>query len=117
MVAHGDLRRTHPSLHVARGRGTARASSGPDRIPSPPFHVVLPDPVNFLHRDTSALIFGFSCSGFSGYSSDNPLRPELPELEAAVHAAIFDLGGAVLPKLDWSAPKDAVFMSTHISTR
>jgi len=29
----------------------------------------------------------------------------LPELEAAVEAAIGRLGGAVLPKLNWSAPK------------
>ena len=31
--------------------------------------------------------------------------PRFPELEALVEAAIERLGGAVLPKLNWSAPK------------
>lgn len=31
--------------------------------------------------------------------------PHFPELEAAVDAAIARLGGAVFPKLNWSAPK------------
>jgi len=38
-------------------------------------------------------------------SDDNP--PSFPEIEGSIHAAITDLGGAVLPKLNWSAPKDA----------
>jgi len=37
--------------------------------------------------------------------------PHFPELEAAVAAAIARLGGAVLPKLNWSAPKDAVWLT------
>ncbi len=31
--------------------------------------------------------------------------PSFPEVEAAVNAAIERLGGAVIPKLNWSAPK------------
>ena len=31
--------------------------------------------------------------------------PHFPELEAAIDAAIARLGGAVFPKLNWSAPK------------
>jgi hypothetical protein len=31
--------------------------------------------------------------------------PSFPELEAAIAAAIGELGGAVCPKLNWSAPK------------
>ena len=31
--------------------------------------------------------------------------PHFPELEAAIEAAIARLGGAVFPKLNWSAPK------------
>lgn len=34
-----------------------------------------------------------------------------PEFEAAVDAAIAAVGGAALPKLSWSAPKDAAWMS------
>jgi hypothetical protein len=36
--------------------------------------------------------------------------PRFPELELAVEAAISKHGGAVLPKLNWSAPTDAAWM-------
>ena len=37
-------------------------------------------------------------------------RPSFPEFAAAVRAAIAELGGAILPKLNWSAPRDASWM-------
>ncbi|CAM0885141.1 unnamed protein product [Alopecurus aequalis] len=74
-------------------------------------HTRLPDPVSLLDRDTSQLIFD------SDSDDDQPLRPTFPELEAAVDAAIADLGGAALPKLNWSAPKDAAFMAADGTTR
>lgn len=40
-----------------------------------------------------------------------------PEWEASVDAAIRELGGSVFPKLNWSAPKDAVWMSTDGTLR
>ncbi|CAM0953870.1 unnamed protein product [Alopecurus aequalis] len=67
-----------------------------------------PDPVD---RDTSERIFD------SDSDDDQPLRSAFPDLEAAVDAAIADLGGAALPKLNWSAPKDAAFMSADGTTR
>lgn len=39
-----------------------------------------------------------------------PVRFDFPDLEAAVREAITSLGGAVLPKLNWSAPKDAKWL-------
>ncbi|XP_024544364.1 cell division cycle protein 123 homolog [Selaginella moellendorffii] len=39
-------------------------------------------------------------------------QPSFPELEAEVEASIRRLGGAVLPKLNWSAPKDATWISS-----
>ena len=39
-----------------------------------------------------------------------PPAPRFPELEQAVEAAISKHGGAVLPKLNWSAPTDAAWM-------
>ncbi|KAI4974560.1 hypothetical protein ZWY2020_047840 [Hordeum vulgare] len=74
------------------------------RTPFPPLHANLAD------RDSSGL--------FSGCSDDeSPPRPAFPELEAAVDAAIAELGGAALPKLNWSAPKDAAFMSADGTVR
>ncbi len=35
---------------------------------------------------------------------------EFPELYATIQAAIESLGGAVFPKLNWSAPRDASWM-------
>eukprot|EP00928_Gymnodinium_smaydae_P053163 TRINITY_DN37216_c0_g1_i1.p1 TRINITY_DN37216_c0_g1~~TRINITY_DN37216_c0_g1_i1.p1 ORF type:complete len:369 (-),score=94.58 TRINITY_DN37216_c0_g1_i1:69-1121(-) len=46
---------------------------------------------------------GSSDSDDSGDEAD----PNFPEFEAAVAEAIRELGGEVLPKLNWSAPKDA----------
>ncbi|KAF3201843.1 hypothetical protein TWF106_002688 [Orbilia oligospora] len=40
---------------------------------------------------------------------ENPAQ-NFPEVHAAIIAAIAELGGAVYPKLNWSAPKDAAFM-------
>jgi hypothetical protein len=36
--------------------------------------------------------------------------PRFPELESAIVAAIRKHGGAVMPKLNWSAPKDAAWV-------
>uniref|UniRef100_A0ACD5VND4 Uncharacterized protein n=1 Tax=Avena sativa TaxID=4498 RepID=A0ACD5VND4_AVESA len=86
------------------------------RNPFPPLHTHITDPVSLLDRDTSDLIFGDSSSDEDD-NDDNRLRPAFPELEAAVDAAIAELGGAALPKLNWSAPKDAVFMAADGTTR
>ena len=43
-------------------------------------------------------------------------RASFPETEKAVREAILALGGAVTPKLTWSAPKDAVWMATGNTT-
>ncbi|EDQ86889.1 uncharacterized protein MONBRDRAFT_27954 [Monosiga brevicollis MX1] len=37
--------------------------------------------------------------------------PTFPELQVAITKAIAELGGEVFPKLNWSAPKDAVWIS------
>jgi len=41
----------------------------------------------------------------------NVTIPEFPELQEEVEAAIKSLGGEVFPKLNWSSPKDAAWMS------
>ena len=38
--------------------------------------------------------------------------PAFPELFAQIDAAIAALGGRVLPKLNWSAPLDAAWLTT-----
>ncbi|GJP41469.1 hypothetical protein CLOM_g1143 [Closterium sp. NIES-68] len=43
--------------------------------------------------------------------AEEPEVPAFPALEAAVDAAIARLGGAVLPKLNWSCPKDVGWLS------
>ncbi|XP_047045134.1 cell division cycle protein 123 homolog [Lolium rigidum] len=84
------------------------------RTPFPPIHAHLPDPVSLLDRDTSELIFD---SYDDSDDDENPLRPAFPDLETAFDAAIAELGGAALPKLNWSAPKDAVFMAADGTAR
>ena len=79
-----------------------------------PIHAHHPDPDSLLNSD---VFFGSSDEDVFDPDADHPLRPEFPELEAAVDAAIAELGGAALPKLNWSAPKDATFMSADGTTR
>ncbi|XLR29077.1 hypothetical protein S83_056977 [Arachis hypogaea] len=43
--------------------------------------------------------------------------PSFPELELKIKESIESLGGAVFPKLNWSAPKDSAWISTCGSLR
>lgn len=45
-------------------------------------------------------------------STDGEVRNTFPEVEEQINAAIARLGGAVLPKLNWSAPKDATWVQS-----
>ncbi|KAL5226329.1 hypothetical protein ABZP36_014594 [Zizania latifolia] len=83
--------------------------------PFPPVHAHLPDPVSLLDRDNSDLFFGSADD--DDRDADSSLRPAFPDLEAVVDSAIAELGGAALPKLNWSAPKDAAFMSADGTIR
>ncbi|KAF1867147.1 hypothetical protein Lal_00049576 [Lupinus albus] len=49
----------------------------------------------------------------SGDEAEEPsLPPIFPELELQVKESIESLGGAVFPKMNWSAPKDSAWIST-----
>ncbi|KAL1881413.1 hypothetical protein VTK73DRAFT_4173 [Phialemonium thermophilum] len=45
-----------------------------------------------------------------------PPNKRFPELHKTINEKIRELGGAVAPKLNWSAPKDAVWISPHQNT-
>ncbi|RYP03273.1 hypothetical protein DL764_005266 [Monosporascus ibericus] len=45
-----------------------------------------------------------------------PPNQRFPELHQAIKDKIAELGGAVAPKLNWSAPKDATWISPHQNT-
>ncbi|KAI5061603.1 hypothetical protein GOP47_0024108 [Adiantum capillus-veneris] len=45
--------------------------------------------------------------------ADEPNPPSFPELEAEVAESIAKLDGFVFPKLNWSAPKDSAWISSH----
>ncbi|KAK3944596.1 D123-domain-containing protein [Diplogelasinospora grovesii] len=45
-----------------------------------------------------------------------PPNKRFPELHESINAAIKDLNGAVAPKLNWSSPKDATWISRHPNT-
>ncbi|KAF8112187.1 hypothetical protein N665_0066s0061 [Sinapis alba] len=56
----------------------------------------------------------FQLSESASSSSDNetdPPPPSFPELELEIKNSIEALGGAIFPKLNWSAPKDAAWIS------
>ena len=52
-------------------------------------------------------------SGYDDEDDDNEQDPseEWPEIHAQIQATIKELGGKVVPKLNWSAPKDATWIS------
>ncbi|EEH55170.1 uncharacterized protein MICPUCDRAFT_5676, partial [Micromonas pusilla CCMP1545] len=58
-------------------------------------------------------------SSSSSASGDDAVAParSFPTLERVVRDAVDALGGAVAPKLSWSAPKDATWMATTSTTR
>ncbi|KAJ6814177.1 putative kelch repeat-containing protein [Iris pallida] len=47
----------------------------------------------------------------------NSKQPSFPELESEVERSIATLGGSVFPKLNWSSPKDAAWISTYSNLR
>ncbi|KAJ6917244.1 hypothetical protein NC652_019573 [Populus alba x Populus x berolinensis] len=50
-------------------------------------------------------------------SEQPPVPPSFPELELNIKESINTLGGAVFPKLNWSAPKDSAWISTSGTLR
>ncbi|XP_061354142.1 uncharacterized protein LOC133298803 [Gastrolobium bilobum] len=50
--------------------------------------------------------------GSSDEAEEHSPPPSFPELELKIKESIESLGGAVFPKLNWSAPKDSAWIST-----
>ena len=59
----------------------------------------------------------FQVSEGSGDEAEDSPPPSFPELELKIKESIESLGGAVFPKLNWSAPKDSAWISTAGSLR
>ncbi|XVE67521.1 hypothetical protein DITRI_Ditri08aG0167600 [Diplodiscus trichospermus] len=53
----------------------------------------------------------------SGDEAEPSVPPSFPEFELKVKKSIEALGGAVFPKLNWSAPKDSAWISTSGTLR
>ena len=51
-------------------------------------------------------------SGYSDDDDDEDPAEAWPEIQEKIKSTIAELGGKVLPKLNWSAPKDATWMSS-----
>lgn len=80
------------------------------RDPLPRSNGSLLDPVSSLSLFDSE-------SDDDGEDNDGVSQPSFPELESNVEGSITTLGGAVFPKLNWSAPKDAAWISTDGTLR
>ncbi|KAG4953257.1 hypothetical protein JHK82_038884 [Glycine max] len=59
----------------------------------------------------------FQVSEGSGDEAEASAPPSFPELELKIKDFIESLGGAVFPKLNWSAPKDSAWISTSGTLR
>jgi hypothetical protein len=58
-----------------------------------------------------------SDSGSDDAAEQQPWHERFPELHAAVEAGIQQLGGQVAPRLNWSSPTDALWMSAYNSLK
>ena len=74
--------------------------------------VVMPKSVD---EDESEAIDGDrgSMQEWSDNEEDSIISPMFPSLEKDIKNAIKDLGGFVFPKLNWSAPRDACWISSN----
>ncbi|KAK1268197.1 hypothetical protein QJS04_geneDACA008142 [Acorus gramineus] len=61
------------------------------------------DPESQLHSDSDS---------DDEFNSPSATPPSFPDLELEVHRLIMALGGVAFPKLNWSSPKDAAWIST-----
>ncbi|XVE94237.1 hypothetical protein REPUB_Repub01dG0264200 [Reevesia pubescens] len=59
----------------------------------------------------------YQVSEGSGDEAEPAVPPSFPELELKIKESIETLGGAVFPKLNWSAPKDTAWISTSGTLR
>lgn len=74
---------------------------------------------NGSHLDpvSSLSLFDSESDDDEGEDNNDVGQPSFPELESEVECSIATLGGAVFPKLNWSAPKDAAWISTDGTLR
>ncbi|RDX83192.1 Cell division cycle protein 123-like protein, partial [Mucuna pruriens] len=66
---------------------------------------------NRIHNPDEEEDFQVS-EGSGDEAEEGPPPPSFPELELEIKESIESLGGAVFPKLNWSAPKDSAWIST-----
>lgn len=66
---------------------------------------------NRIHKPEEEEDFVVS-EGSGDEAEESAPPPSFPHLEMEIKASIESLGGAVFPKLNWSAPKDAAWMSS-----
>lgn len=69
---------------------------------------------NSIDEDDYQVSEGF---GDEDSDSENFSPPSFPELELKVRDSIESLGGAIFPKLNWSSPKDAAWISSSGTLR
>ena len=78
--------------------------------------IVLPavaEPANLAPHDPRAQRGAAAASAPAGGAS----APAFPALERAITAAIDAVGGAAMPKLDWTAPADATWLALNGNTQ
>ena len=89
--------------------------------------LLLPKPVLAYLRSDAGIILPVECDQDNSHEEecwggettngtndteeqDSLPRPSFPDFACSVRTAILELGGAVMPKLNWSAPRDASWM-------
>ncbi|KAL8626562.1 hypothetical protein Q9189_007737 [Teloschistes chrysophthalmus] len=84
-----------------------------DGIILPPETPTPSDPLASTDTDSGIFSASSTPTGFSSEDEDEDEDPSLqwPEIHEAIFSTIAELGGNVVPKLNWSAPKDATWIN------
>lgn len=75
------------------------------------------DPEDLYSSSSSADSDGDASSSSSDGVSSQPWPQRFPGLHGAIAAAITQLGGAVAPRLNWSSPTDALWLTSSNSLK
>lgn len=70
------------------------------------------DPNDLYSSSSSSNTANDSDSGSDSSEQQLPWSQRFPGLHASIAAAIVELGGAVAPRLNWSSPTDALWLSS-----
>ncbi|KKY20093.1 putative cell cycle control protein cdc123 [Phaeomoniella chlamydospora] len=110
-ILHCSYHHWYPKLraHTPKARLIALSAPFLDYLRSD--GIVLPPETQRVTSDDDSGIFSTASSEADDEDEDEDPSEAWPDIHHSIKSTISELGGRVVPKLNWSAPKDATWMS------